>query len=111
MADWVEEWDSPKLPNCETFCLSDQTSKALRWTLRCHAALIEDLLNDKYDYVLTSRLQSDALERRYGQYRQMSGGRFLVSLKDVDLSEKILKIKSLLKEGFDIDDDVKALTE
>ena len=111
MADWVEEWDSQKLPNCETFCLSDQTSKALRRTLRCHAALIEDLLNDKYDYVLTSRLQSDALEHRYGQYRQMSGGRFLVSLKDVVLSDKILKIKSLLKEGFDIDDDVKALTE
>ena len=35
----------------------------------------------------------------------------MVSLKDVVLSEKILKIKSLLKEGFDIDDDVKALTE
>ena len=69
LADLVEEWDSQKLPNCETFCLSDQTSKALRRTLRCHAALIEDLLNDKYDYVLTSRLQSDALERRYGQYR------------------------------------------
>ena len=32
----------------------------------------------------------------------MSWGRFLVSLKDVNCSEKILKIKSLMKEGIDM---------
>ena len=96
-----------KLPNCEKFTLTAQTSSALKRTLRCHAALIEDLLSEDYDFVLTARFQSDPLERRYGQYRQMSGGRFLVSLKDVTLSEKILKIKSLIREGFDIDEEVK----
>jgi hypothetical protein len=107
LANWVEKWDELKLPNCEKFTLSAQTSSALRRTLRCHAALIEDLLNDGYDFVLTARFQSDPLERRYGQYRQMSGGRFLVSLWNVECSEKILKIKSLLREGFDIDENVK----
>ena len=34
----------------------------------------------------------------------MSGGRFLVGLRDVTSSEKIIKIKSLLKEDLDIDD-------
>ena len=57
--------------------------------------------------MLTARFQSDPLEKRYGQYRQMSGGRFLVGLKDVVFSEKILKIKSLVKEGLDIDEGVK----
>ena len=33
----------------------------------------------------------------------MSGGRFLVGLRDVTSSEKIIKIKSLLKEDLDID--------
>ena len=37
----------------------------------------------------------------------MSGGRFLVGLKDVTSSEKIIKIKSLLKEEIDIDNNVK----
>ena len=107
-ANWIDEWDKLKMPNCEQFTLTAQTSSALRRTLRCHAALIEDLLqNDGYKFVLTSRFQSDPLERRYGQYRQMSGGRFLVGLKDVSSSEKILKIKSLVKEGFDINDSVK----
>ena len=106
-ADWLDKWDSEKIPNCEKFTLTAQTSAALKRTLRCQAALIEDLLSDGYDFVLTARFQSDPLERRYGQYRQMSGGRFLVSLKDVVYSEKILKIKSLIREGFDIDEKVK----
>ena len=43
----------------------------------------------------------------YGQYRQMSGGRFLVSAKDVMYSENILKLKSLVQEGINIDDSLK----
>ena len=64
-------------------------------------------MSEGYDFVLSSRLQTDPLERRFGQYRQMSGGRFLVSLKDTLCSEKILKIKSLLKVGVDVDENVK----
>ena len=33
----------------------------------------------------------------------MSGGRFLVGLRDVTLSEKTIKIKYLLEEDLDID--------
>ena len=110
-ADWIDEWDNLKLPNCDKFNLTAQTSHALRCTLRCHAALLEELLSEGYSYVLTSRFQSDPLEKRYGKYHQMSGGRFLVGLKDVVFSEKILKIKSLVKEGLDIDDWVKVTDE
>ena len=73
----------------------------------CQASLIEDLLSDGFKFVLTARFQSDSIERRFGQYRQMSGGRFLVGLKDVIWSERILKIKSLVKESIDIKDDIK----
>ena len=37
----------------------------------------------------------------------MSGGRFLVGLKDTICSEKNLKIKCLLKENIDIDEEIK----
>ena len=107
MADWIEQWTNQKVPKSQKFTLSPQTSKALIRTLRCQAQLIEELLEDGYEYVLTARFQSDPLERRFGQYRQMSGGRFLVSLKDTVHSEKILKIKSLLKAGCDLDDSVR----
>ena len=57
--------------NAEKFALSAQTSFALRRTLCCNAALIEDLLVEGFDFVLTVRFQSDALERRYG-WRSLS---------------------------------------
>jgi hypothetical protein len=48
---------------------------------------------------MTSRLQSDPIERRFSQYRQMSVGRFLVSLREVLNSERILSCRSLIKEN------------
>ena len=61
---------------------------------------------------MTARFQSDPIERRFGQYRQMSGGRFLVNLKDVLCSERIIKIKNLIKESIDIiENDIKSETK
>ena len=41
--------------------------------------LIEDLVNEVYQYVITARLQSDPVERRFSQCRRMNGSRFLVN--------------------------------
>ena len=97
VANWVELWSS-----CPYFTLSPQTSKAIITSLKCQAMLIEDLLSEGYKYVITSRFQSDPLERHFSKYRQMNGGNFLVSLREVNNSEKILKIRSLIKEDIDI---------
>ena len=42
------------------------------------------------------------MDRRFGQYRQMSGGRFLVGLSEATSSENIIKFKTLLKDDIDI---------
>ena len=68
-------------------------------TLKFHASLIEDLLAEGYDF---TRFQSDPLERRFSRYRQMRGGRFLVVLREATSSEKIIKLKTLLKDDIDI---------
>jgi hypothetical protein len=97
-ADWIESW-----AEISDFCLSKQTAKALVRTLRAQSMLIEELLaHNDYLYVLGRRLQSDPLEKRFSQYRQMNGGRFLVSLREVLMSERILKCRSLLKEDINI---------
>ena len=93
LADWLENWWN----NCPAFTLTANTSDALITTLRAQSALIRELLSENYEFVLTSRLQSDPLERRFSQYRQMSGGRFLVGLREVQNSERILKCRSLIK--------------
>ena len=94
LADWIEEWcQSPH------FTLTTQTASALTKTFRSQALLIDELLSDGYSYVMTSHLQSDLIERLFSQYRQMSGGRFLVSLREVLNSERILSSRSLIKEN------------
>ena len=95
-SEWLEKWGE-----CPNFCLSKQTSNALVLTLKSHAMLVKDLLAEGYEFVMTRRLQSDPIEHRFSQYRQMSGGRFLVSLREVQSSERILACRSLLKIGID----------
>ena len=60
MSDWLTKWrDSTNLG------LSKQTFNALISTNRAIADLSTDLLNEGYKYVLTGRLQTDPLERRF----------------------------------------------
>ena len=65
---------------------------------RPQADLIDELIDDGYEFV-TARFQSDFIERRFSQYLQMSGGRFLVSLREVLNSERILICTALIKEN------------
>ena len=94
LADWLESWSI-----CPNFSLTFETNAALVKTLRSQASLIDELLSEDYKFVIPRKLQSDPLERRYSQYRQMGGGRFLVGLREVNQSERILACRSLLKEG------------
>ena len=84
VADWVEIWSE-----YPSFTFTKQTFHPLVTTLKCIANLSDDLL--------TSRFQGDPVERHYSKYRQMSGGRFLVSLREVNNSEKILSLNSIIK--------------
>ena len=93
LADWLEKWHD----DCPAFTLTSKTSYALVLTLRAQSGLIKELLSEGYDFVMTSRLQSDPIERRFSQYRQMSGRRFLVSLREVTNSERIIRCRSLVK--------------
>ena len=76
-------------------------------TLFAQVLLVKELLRSGYDNVILRKLRSDPLEKRFSQYRQMSGDRFLVSLREVLNSERISQCRSLLKENVNIwEDDV-----
>ena len=57
-----------------------------------------DLFEEGYSFIVTAKFQSDPLERRFSQYRQMSGGNFFLSLREVLSSENTLLCRSLLKQ-------------
>ena len=63
---------------------------------------MKDLFEEGYDFIIPARFQTDPLEDRFSQYRQMSGGNFLISLQEVFQSERTLLFKSLLKESVNI---------
>ena len=97
MGDLLIKWgDSSNLG------LSKQTFDAFICTNQAIADFTTDLFNDGYQYVLTGRLQTDHLERRFSQYRQMSGGRFLVSLNEIYRSETNIKLKTYLEKNIEL---------
>ena len=49
------------------------------------------------NYVLLGNFQTDCLEARFGQYRQLAGGKYNISLRQIYGSEKKLRLLSTLK--------------
>ena len=82
-AAWVKEWRQLQISGCNKFTLTAQTSNALITTLEGTACLLEDLFSEGYQYVLTSRFQTDPLEKHLGKYRQMSGGIYITRLLNI----------------------------
>ena len=89
------------LDNCKTYsntnntaCLTNETYTALRHTVNTMVCMLYELLNSHtLDYVMLGKFQTDNLESRFGQYRQLSGCDDLVSVAEVMQSEKKLRIK------------------
>ena len=112
LAQFIWQWPNLSFTGCSRFTLSAQTANALQITLYGTADLTEDLLSDGYNYVLTSRLQTDPLEKHLGKLRQMCGGRFLVSLRCVKLKahKKVLNpsLKKTWMEDVQPDSTIKA---
>ena len=79
LADWFSSWSKTR----SGLCLSQQTFQATVPTQQAQAHLVTDLLQEGYEFVISAKFQSEPIEQRFSQYRQMSGGNFLVSLREV----------------------------
>ncbi len=82
----------------ETFLATKQTTKGL-------FDIAKFLLEKKeFNFVMLGRLQSDPIERRFGWYRQLSGGNYFVSIRQILEAEKSIRLKSLVTfSGFSMD--------
>ena len=93
---WLDSWNALNL-KARQGRLSDETFFALKHTVNTFLCLFEYLFNElKLTYVLTGKFQTDCLEFRFSQYRQLSGANFHVSVQEIKESEKKLKIVSIL---------------
>lgn len=96
---WLKEWGNLNIENVDKRHgkLSLQTQHAILHTCETLICLCEYLLTElKFHYVLLGKFQTDSLEGRFGQYRQMSGGNYHVSVAQILQSEKKIKVVNLL---------------
>lgn len=75
--------------------LTDMTIGAFILTVRSIIDLTEDLLTNDH-YVILGNFQSDPIESRFGQYRQVCGSRYLLSVADVYEGEKKIRLRHLI---------------
>lgn len=96
-ASWIKSWDDMKQKNREGG-LSRETFFALYHSTLCMISISKYLLFElNVPYVLCGKFQTDNLEARFGQYREMSGSNYYISVQEILESEKKLRVKSLLK--------------
>ena len=91
-ANFFRTWRNSKKQgmSAETFTAVENLCNVLR-------NLVKTLLADYgFRFVLTGFLQSDPLESRFGRYRQMSGGNFFISVKQIIESERKIRLSSIL---------------
>jgi len=99
--NFFEQWE-----RCGGRGLSRETFLANKQTITAIKELAFYLLSSEgFNYVLLGKVQSDNLEERFGWYRMKCGGNYLVSLKDVVVTEQKIKTLSLIKfSSFTVDD-------
>ncbi|CAL1270294.1 unnamed protein product [Larinioides sclopetarius] len=72
--------------------LSNETLFALQFTTKSLIEIVSHIFKEHCPEYILGKFQTDSLEARFGQYRQMSGGNYNVSCLQIFESEKKLKI-------------------
>lgn len=94
--NFLNKWDSLQTSQK----LSDMTMSALIMTVNSLIAITKFFLEQRKDsYIMLGNFQSDALESRFGYYRQIGGSRYNMSVNDVLEAEKKIRIKHLISKS------------
>lgn len=97
---WLEVWNKMEGQGGK---LTRETFGALRHTTHGIIEITRYCIKElKLDYILTAKFQTDKLEARFGQYRQLAGGNYNISIRQVYECEKKLRIMSVLERSLPI---------
>lgn len=77
--------------------LSDMTMSAMKLTMTSLLNLIQYLLSlPSFQFILLGKFQSDVIESRFGEYRQLGGSRYHVTASCVLQAEKKIRLQYLV---------------
>lgn len=92
--EWLRRWNAMSTRGFLTM----DTFSALLHTSNALMEISEYCLQEfDVSYVLLGKFQTDCLEARFGMYRQLAGGQYDVSLRQVFECEKKIRMLSVLK--------------
>ena len=84
--DWLESWNSISERNGK---LTKETFTALHHTIYAFLELAKYCIKElKMQYILPDKFQTDYFEARFGQYLQLSGDQYNISIQQVFECEK-----------------------
>ena len=107
-ASWVKDWK-----NQSKLLLTHETTTEVHQTCTTLVGLTRDMLDEKqFEYILLGQLQSDAIEKRFGWHRKLSGANYFVSVQQVLEAEKSIRVRSLIKfSHFNIHEAMSAMAD
>lgn len=83
--------------------LTHETFTALRHTTNGIMEITKYCIQElKMKYILTAKFQTDKLESRFGQYRQLAGGNYNISVRQVYECEKKLRAMSVFEKSLTV---------
>ena len=89
-----EDWKKSRRPG-----LTDETFLACIQTMKALPMLADYLIKmHGFSYVLLGKFCSDPIEARFGCYRQMNGGNFFMSIKQLLESEKKIRVLGQIQQ-------------
>ena len=93
MLEWLKKWGTLSVAGGR---LTKKTLSALSLTTHASLEIAEYCLTElEAKYVLLGKFQTDSLEARFGQYRQLAGGKY-VSIRQVFECEKKIRLLPIL---------------
>ena len=96
--NWLCEWQASGSNG-----LSDETFKTFKQTSRAFPLLARYLIEGKcLEYVLSGKITSDFIEKRFGRYRQLSGANYFALGRQFVEAEKEIRVKYSIKEVCEI---------
>lgn len=93
--DWLDRW---KNMNGDTGALTKETHSAMKHTTYAITEIVSYYQAElALDYMLPGKFQTDQLENRFSLYRQLAGGQYHVSTRQIFEIEKKLRMQSCFK--------------
>ncbi|GFW90689.1 transposable element P transposase [Trichonephila clavipes] len=91
---WLDSW---KGKNCTTGTLTKETHLAFIHTTYALLEMSKYCINElKFQNFLPGKIQTDALESRFGKYRTFSGSQYLISIRQLYEVEAKLRMQNFL---------------